>query len=409
VSAPSRTALDAARPVRLAVTDLLGLGLVGIRTRKSRAALSALGIAIGIATMIVVTGIPASSQAQLNRELSALGTNMLQVTAAQEQDPPALLPVGSVGMVQRIGPVTRVSAVANTHTLVRRSDRTDPGDGSGLTVLASRLDLLPVINARVQHGHWLNPVTAKFPTVVLGSVAAARLGVAGLPARDGPGPQLMIGDKWFTVVGILAAVPLLPEMDRSVLIGWPAAATELDFDGHPTVLYIQSAEPAIEQVRAVLPDTVNPEQPADVVVSRPSEALAAKRATESTFSSLFLALAGVALLIGGIGVANTMVISVLERRSEIGLRRALGANKGQIRGQFLTESVAMAALGGIIGTVLGLGATLAYAGYHHWPLVIPLPSTLAGLGGAVLVGVVAGVYPSMRAAGLPPTEALAGT
>jgi putative ABC transport system permease protein len=402
----TRTAHAATRPVRLAPLDLLGLGLLGIRTRKSRAALSALGIAIGIATMIVVTGIPASSQAQLSRKLSALGTNMLQVTAMPDQDPPALLPVESVGMVQRIGPVTRVSAVANTHTVVRRSDRTDPRDGSGLTVLASRLDLLPVINARVQHGHWLNAATARFPTVVLGSVAAARLGVAGLPARTGPGPQLMIGDRWFTVVGILAAVPLLPEVDRAVLVGWPAAQAELHFDGHPTVLFIQSAEPAIEQVRAVLPETVNPAQPADVAVSRPSEALAAKRATENTFSSLFLALAGVALLIGGIGVANTMVISVLERRAEIGLRRALGANKGQIRGQFLTESVTLAALGGIIGTLLGLAATLAYAGYHHWPLVIPLPSTLAGLGGAVVVGVMAGVYPSMRAAALPPTEAL---
>ncbi|GLY93448.1 ABC transporter permease [Actinoplanes sp. NBRC 103695] len=389
------------KPVRLGLADLLGLGLLGLRTRKARAALSALGIAIGIATMIVVTGIPASSQAQLMRELSALGTNMLEVRAMPDQDPPVLLPAESVGMVQRIGPVTRASAVANTHTVVRRSDRTDPDDNSGLTVLASRLDLLPAINARVHRGQWLNEATSHFPAVVLGSEAAIRLGVTGT------GRQLMIRDKWFTVTGILASVPLLPEIDRSVFVGWPAAQTELGFDGHPTVLYVQSREPAIEQVRGVLPETVDPGQPANVMVSRPSDALAAKRATETAFSALFLGLAGVALLVGGIGVANTMVISVLERRGEIGLRRALGANRGQIRGQFLTEAVALATLGGIAGTVLGAAATVGYAAYHDWPLVIPLSATFAGLGGAVVVGVVAGVYPSMRAAGLPPTEALA--
>jgi len=397
----------AIRPVRLAPLDLLSVGLLGIRTRRMRAALSALGISIGIATMIVVTGIPASSQAALLRELTALGTNMLQAIATPDQDPPVQLPEASVGMIKRIGPVLDASAVANTHTLVHRSDRTDPDDGSGLTVLAARLDLLPVINAHVQAGQWLSPVTAKFPTVVLGSVAAARLGIADLPATGGPGPQVLIGDQWFTVVGILATTPLSPDIDRSVLVGWESARSTLHFDGHPTVLYVKSREPSIEAVRSVLPATINPEQPGGIIVTRPSDALAAKRATENTFAALFLGLAAVALLVGGIGVANTMVISVLERRSEIGLRRALGANRGQIRGQFLTESVALASLGGIAGTALGLLATAGYAAYHGWPIVIPLSSTLAGLGGAVVVGMVAGVYPSVRASRLTPTEALA--
>ncbi|MEU8419580.1 ABC transporter permease [Micromonospora sp. NPDC048835] len=392
--------------VRLTPLDLLGLGLLGLRTRKTRAALSALGISIGIATMIVVTAIPASSQAALMRELSALGTNTLQAVGTPNQDPPVLLPKESVGMVARIGPVTRVSAVANTHTLVRRSDRTDPQDGSGLTVLAARLDLLPAINARVHIGHWLTATTERFPTVVLGSVAATRLGIGDVP-RSGPGPQVLIGRTWFTVIGILAATPLLPDIDRSVLVGWSAAGEHLNFDGHPTVLYVQSWEASVEAVRAVLPQTIYPEQPGQVQVSRPSDALAAKRATENAFSALFLGLAAVALLVGGIGVANTMVVSVLERRSEIGLRRALGATRSQIRGQFLTESVALATLGGIVGTALGVLAAAGYAAYHGWPVVVPLTSTVAGLAGAVLVGVLAGVYPSMRAARLTPTEALA--
>ncbi|WP_436532503.1 ABC transporter permease [Actinoplanes sp. HUAS TT8] len=399
-------AATAARPIRLSALDLVSLGWFGLRARRARAALSALGIAIGIATMITVIGIPASSQAQLMRELSALGTNMLQVTAVPDRQPEARLPAESVGMVRRIGAVTRVGAVANTHTSVRRSDRADPADSSGLTVLAGELDLLPAIDAHISHGQWLTETTARFPTVVLGAVAASRLGVTGVPSGEDDSRQVMIGDRWFTVVGILATVPLLPEIDRSVFVGWPVARSELAFDGRPTVLYLQAAEPAIEDVRAVLPETVNPAQPADVLVSRPSEALIAKRATETAFSALFLALAAVALLVGGIGVANTMVISVLERRTEIGLRRALGATKGQIRGQFLIESTMLALLGGVTGSLLGSAATVAWAAGHRWPVVVPVSATLAGLGGALLVGVVAGVYPSMRAAALPPTEAL---
>ncbi|WP_341718108.1 ABC transporter permease [Micromonospora sp. FIMYZ51] len=396
----------APRPARLAVPDLLALGLTGLRTRPLRAVLSALGIAIGIATMIVVTGIPASSQAALLAELTALGTNTLQAMAAPDRDPPTRLPASAVGMVKRIGPVTAVSAVGNTHTVVRRNDRVDPANGSGLTVLASHLDLLPTINARIRAGSWLNPATANFPTVVLGSVAAARLGIADLPAGQPP-PQVIIADRRFTVIGILAETPLSPDIDRSVLVGWEAARSELRFDGHPTVIYVRCVESQLEAVREVLAETIAPERPGQVVVSRPSDALAAKRATEGSFAVLFLALAGVALLVGGIGVANTMVVSVLERRTEIGLRRALGATRGQIRAQFLTESVLLAVLGGLVGTALGLLATVGYATWQGWPLVVPGESAVLGVGGAVVIGVFAGVYPCVRAARLPPTQALA--
>ena len=388
------------KTTRLSLLDLLALGLVGLRVRRMRAALSALGISIGIATMVVVMGIPASSQQALRRDLAQLGTNLLQASALPDQNPPVALDEHAAAMAARIAPVTATSAVANTHSTIARNERAD--NAAATTVLAAQPGLLGLLDGTVHAGRWFDP---EFPTVVLGAEAAGRLGITD-PAG---GPQLFIGGRWFTVTGVLGPTPLAPEIDRAALVGWPAARRELAFDGRPTVVYVRSHESAVEAVRDVLPATVLPGAPGMVRITRPSDALAAKRTTETTFSALFLGLAAVALLVGGIGVANTMVISVLERRREIGLRRALGAHRGQIRTQFLAESVALSLLGGVAGTVLGAAATLAYAMHQHWPPVIPLAALGAGTGGALLVGVVAGVYPSMRAARLTPTEALAST
>ncbi|XVU22804.1 ABC transporter permease [Actinoplanes sp. CA-054009] len=377
--------------------DTLLLGLLGLRTRKARAFLSALGIAIGVATMVAVAGIPAAGARALDERLAALGTNLLRVQPESSGDRPQPLPAGSVAMAGRIGPVSRVSAVANVHAVVRRSDLIDRFDGSGLTVLAARADLLPAVNAHLASGRFLDAATSRFPAVVLGAEAAARLGRP---------PQVTIGDRWFTVIGVLAPVPLAPDLDQAALVGWDAARGTLGFDGHPTVLYVRCREQALEDVRAVLPATVNPALPGLVRVSRPSDALAAKRATAGTLNALLLGLAGVSLLVGGVGVANTMVIAVLERRREIGLRRALGAHRGQIRAQFLTESVALALFGGVLGAVLGAAGTALYALWHAWPVVVPLWAVGAGIGGAVLVGVTAGSYPAVRAARLPPVSVL---
>jgi len=385
--------------------DLFDLGLLGVRTRKARAALSALGIAIGIATLVVVTGIPASSKQALDRQLSALGTNRLQAAPVPDRDPPVLLPAESVDMVSRIAPVTVASAVADFGQTITRSDRTAPGDFNALAVLAARTNLLRAVNGTVRAGRFLDDAMARFPTVVLGSVAAQRLGFAGLdPGRPA---QVYVGRRWFTVIGILEPVPLSPDLDRSALIGWPAAAQWLRFNGHPTRIYVQTTDDQVEAVGAVLAATVDPQHPGDVLVSRPSDALAAKRAVQQTFGALFLGLAGIALLVGGLGVANTMYISVLERRREIGLRRALGAGRGQIRIQFLTESIVLSVLGGAAGILCGVLATAAYSTAQNWPVAVPAASTAGGLGGALVVGVLAGVYPAIRAARLHPTEALA--
>jgi putative ABC transport system permease protein len=394
--------------VRLGLADILGLGLLGPRTRPLRAALSCLGISIGIATMIVVVGIPASGQRALADQLSTLGTNLLRAEAVVDQHTQALPPVpeAAAAMVARIPPVQQVSEVANTHAVVRRSQALPVEDGSGLTALAVKDDLLPVLGAHVASGRYLSPVTEAFPTVVLGAVAATRLGITALVPGQ-PAPEVQIGSQAFTVVGVLAPVPLAPEVERAVLVGWDAARRWLGFDDHPTVLYVRVQEPQIDAVRAVLGGTVFAQNPGQIVVSRPSEALAAKQFTETAFSGLFLGLAGVALLVGAVGVTNTMIVSVLERRREIGLRRALGATRGQIRGQFLAESVLLCLGGGCAGALVGALGTAAYAVSRNWPAVIPAGSVAGGIGAALIVGVLAGAHPAVRAARLPPTEALA--
>lgn len=400
---------ESTRPVRLSLVDLLGLGLVGPRSRPLRAVLAALGIAIGIATMVVVVGIPASSQQALDDQLSALGTNLLRAQATIDQRTQELPPIpeDAAAMVARIGPVEQTSAVANTHASVLRSDRIPAEQTSGLTVLATHTNLLTVLDARLASGSFLSEGGAALPLVVLGDKAATRLGITEV-RPDAPAPAVWIEKRQFTVAGVLAPLAVAPDVERSVLVGWPAARTWLGFDGRPTVVYARAQEPQLEAVRSVLAATVFPENPARIHVSRPSDALAAKRIAETTFSGLFLGLAGVALLVGAVGVANTMVVSVLERRREIGLRRALGATRGQIRTQFLTESVVLCLLGGLTGVTIGVLGTASYASVRGWPTSIPPAIAFGGLGCALVIGALAGLYPAIRAARLTPTEALAG-
>ncbi|GAA4231055.1 ABC transporter permease [Actinomadura meridiana] len=391
-------------PVRLRSGDLAQVGLEGLRGRPLRAALSALGIAIGVAAMVGLVGISTVSKAGLMAEIQRLGTNMLTVTPGTSlTGQEARLPAQAEGMAARIPGVTGVSAVgAVTGASARRTDKIDSATTNGIAVQASRTNLLDALGGTVRTGTFLNPATSRYPAVVLGSVAAERLGV------DRTGGHVYIAGRWFLVTGVLDTVKLAPEIDRSALIGWDYATT-LGFNGYATTLYERSTDETVASVRDILGYTINPEHPEEIQISRPSDVLTAQAAANRAFNALFFALGGIALLAGGVGIANIMVISVLERRQEIGLRRSLGATRGQIRLQFLTESVTLSGLGGAAGVVIGLVVSLGYAVFRGFPLALPGQAITGGALAAILIGAVAGLYPARRAARLTPTEALATT
>jgi len=383
--------------------DALLLGSSGLRTRKLRSALSALGITIGIAALVGILGLSESGSADLIKELDELGTNLLTVEAGQGfRSGETSLPEASAAMVARIAPVFEVATVSNVSGGVFRNDLIDDGRTRGITIFAADLNLLEAQRGELRSGSFLNEVTAEFPTVVLGAVAAERIGISQLTSEQ----RLWLGGEWFTVIGVLNPLPLAADLDRGAIIGYGAAQNFLNHNGHADVIYVRAYPEHIQDVRSVLAATVNPENPDEVLVSRASDVLEARIAARSTLTNLFLGLGAVALLVGGIGIANVMVIAIIERRNEIGLRRALGATRFHVGTQFLTESLLLASIGGIAGVALGILVTAIYATLRDWFIIIPVYAVAGGLASSIFIGGIAGLYPALRAANMSPTEAL---
>jgi putative ABC transport system permease protein len=389
---------------RLSLSDTTHLATVGLRTRKLRAALSALGIAIGVAAIVAVLGLSASSQAGLLAEIDQLGTNLLTVSSGQSlTGAPAELPTIAPAMIGRVGGVQDVQSTgAVSGASAYRTPYIPSVQTNGLIVQAASVDLLAVLATSVAQGHYLNTATAQEPVAVIGAVAAQLLGID----RVYPGERIWLGGQWFYLAGILKPAVLASAIDTSVLVGYPAAERYLHFDGHPSTIYLRAQTDRVNAVDDLLAATANPESPSEVNVSQPSDALVAQAEAKSALNGLFLGLGAVALLVGAVGVANIMIISVLERRSEIGLRRALGATRGHIRIQFLSEAVLLGLLGGAVGVLLGAASTAVYAHTKHWATVIPPEAWAGGIAASVIIGGLAGLIPALRAARLSPTRAL---
>ncbi|MDQ3782260.1 MAG: ABC transporter permease [Actinomycetota bacterium] len=383
--------------------DLVGLGARGLAARPARAVLTAVGIAIGIAAIVAVIGISASGRADLIRTLDRLGTNLLRVTPGTGiLGGDTEVPEEARVMAARIGPVESATQVTAVDATVRRNDLIGDLETGGIGVFAARTDLLAELSGQLATGRFLDGATERVPAVVLGDVAAARLGIADLDPR----PRVFVGDTWFTVIGILDGLSLHPDLERGALIGYPVAAALFDTGRSPTTLYVRADPDSLNDVAEVIPATVNPQQPDAVEVTRPADALLARRAADQALTGLLIGLGAVALLVAGVAIANIMVMSVLERRTEIGVRRALGATRGHIRMQFLVESMLLALIGGVAGTLLGAAITAAFAANRGLTLDVPPAGIAASIGVALLVGALAGLYPARRAARIPPAEAV---
>ncbi|MXZ52753.1 MAG: ABC transporter permease [Acidimicrobiaceae bacterium] len=390
-------------PSWLRLWEAVRVGLRSLAARKLRSVLSALGIAIGIASLVGVLGLSESSKSDLLDQISALGTNLLTIEAGTGFGAgDAALPETALKRVGRVATVEAASAVYSIDVGAYRNELVPADRTGGIQVFGTDPGLVRTLNGGVAHGSFLTTATRSYPAAVVGSVAAERLGIRNL---DQP-VLLYVGGRWIEVQGVLEPFALAADLDRAVLIGDRAAESYYDVELAPSRLYLRVDQEYLDETRGVLGATVDPENPEEVQISRPSDLLEAQAAAESSFTGLFLGLGAVALIVGGIGIANVMVMGVVERRGEIGLRRAIGATRAHIRRQFLTEALTLAFLGGAAGIFLGVAVTYAYSAVQGWRVIVPLAALLGGIAASLAIGAIAGLYPAIRAARVSPTEAL---
>lgn len=389
---------------RLRLRDLLRTAWLGATSRPQRTTLAALGVALGIASLTALTGAAASNQAQLLTDLDRMGANLAIVSPATgPDDSPVPLPETAPAMLGRVDGVVDVGVFETPPESVNvyRTDLVPGSETNGLQVAVARPDAFRAIGATLDAGRWFDDATRSLPVTVLGRTAADRLGIAQ------PGDRVWIGGNWYGVLGILDSAGLATAIDTAAILGdrWVQENFDGTSIGDISAVYVRAAPGQINTVRDVLAAAASPGS-AFVRVDALTDLADARATADDSLSTLGVTLAGIALLVGAVGIANTMVVTILERRGEIGLRRSLGARPRHIAAQFITEAAALALIGGLAGLALGVGAATTLALLSDQPLVVPLAAVLASPGIAVIVGAAAGLYPALRAASLSPTVAL---
>lgn len=393
-----------AATTKLRFSDLLRTAWLGVASRPQRTALASLGVALGIASLTALTGAAASNQAQLLADLDRMGANLAIVTATPgPDDVPVPLPHTAPERIQRVDGVADVGVfeTAPEDVHVYRTDLVPATETNGLQVAVARPDVLRAIEATLASGRWFDDATRALPVTVLGRTAADRLGITT------PGDRVWIGGHWYGVIGILDSAGLATEIDTAAILGdrWVRNSFDATDVGDLSAIYVRAEPGRIDQIADTLPSAASPGSPF-VTVNTLTELADARTTADDSLNTLGFALAGIALLVGAVGIANTMVVTVLERRGEIGLRRSLGARSVHIAVQFLTEAATLALIGGVAGLALGATAATIVAAVSRQPVVIPAEVAAVSPGIAVLVGALAGLAPALRAARLSPTLAL---
>jgi putative ABC transport system permease protein len=386
--------------------DLLGVAWKGLSARKIRTLLIMLGPIVGVAAMVGAVGLTESAKGDLKQKLSTLGTNLIIANAGGsfgQQNP--TFPGDAVTRVKAISSVESASATTNLSQVIALPAQggSDFYQAFPVPVRAADLTLPAVLDVPVINGRWLSAADNKL------HARAAVIG-AGLAKQyaflRGENRTIRLNDTNFGVVGVLGPVALDPDLDNAVFVTQWAAKHVFATDGKPNQLYVRSTPKDTQATADAIPTAINLGGPDQVSTKVPSDVLKAASQADKTLQQTALFAGLLALTVGGLGIANVMSISVIQRSSEIGIRRAVGHSRSKIGLQFLLESLFVGILGGILGAAVGVGVVYLVSAFAHWVVVIAYSRIPIWMGLALIVSVVAGLYPSIKAARLEPLETL---
>ena len=387
--------------------EILGVAISGLTARKIRTLLIMLGPVLGAAGIVAAVGLNESAKGDVRQTLERLGTNLIVASAdgTFSGGEAPTLPEDAVDRALNVSTVDRVAGVTEIGSLTvlpsqggRDFFRTIP-----VPALSSDQNLLEVLDAKMLYGRFINGADEDnyFRSAVIGQDLAG-----DYQYLPGEVRTIDVNGEIYGVVGVLENVDLVPKLDTAVIIPKSAAEEDFDIEQKPTTLYVRSTEGTVDSTANALPVAINLGGNEGVTVAVPSDLLEAQGAVDTTLRNILFLMGGLALLVGGVGIANVMSISVIQRSGEIGIRRALGHTKVTIAMQFVLEALFVGVLGGLAGVLAGVGVIYLVSAVLGWIATLNIPLFLVAGGMALIVSVVAGLYPAWKAARLEPLETL---